>query len=119
MAPGRLAAARVAPRAVLERGDVGVDVIAPREPGNDAGASAGQLAGRVLAARRRLAAHSGGPGGQAIDGEGIQLSVDLDLLLMGAGIRPEEADGMTDDEIRALLDPDGHTPGHTPSGCGG
>ncbi len=93
-------------------------MIAPREPGNDADASAGQLAGRVLAARRRLAANSGGPGGQAIDGEGIQLSVDLDLLLMGAGIRPEEADGMTDDEIRALLCPDGHPPGRSPASPG-
>ena len=96
-------------------------MIAPREPGNDADVSAGQLAGRVLVARRRLAAHSGGPGGCAIDGEGIQLSVDLDLLLMGAGVRPEEADGMTDDEIRALLGPDGHPPGRPPAspGCGG
>ena len=91
-------------------------MISPREPESDAEASARQLAGRVIAARRRLAAHSGGPGDQVIDGEGIQLSVDLDGLLMGAGIPPEDAEDLTDDAIRALIVHGGPAPPGEPQG---
>lgn len=54
---------------------------------------------RIIGARRRLDS----PEHREIDGEGIQLSVDLDVMLMDAGIRPEDADAMADDEIRIIL----------------
>lgn len=58
---------------------------------------------RIIGAQRRLEAHRPVPEGCPIDGEGIQLSVDLDVALMEAGIRPEDADGLADDAVRALL----------------
>ena len=78
--------------------------------GGPSGFGPADHAGRIIGERRRLEAH------QEFDGVGIQHSVDLDFMLLEAGIRPEDADGLADEEIRVLLDPGGGNtpPNHTP-----
>ena len=48
---------------------------------------------RILEAYDRLERHP------ELDGQGVQLAVDLDHALMGAGMRPEVADGLSREEL--------------------
>ncbi|MDQ3699333.1 MAG: hypothetical protein M3442_00250 [Chloroflexota bacterium] len=48
---------------------------------------------RILEAYDRLQQHP------ELDGQGVQLAVDLDHALMGAGMRPEVADGLSREEL--------------------